>query len=207
VIPVEEKKTSRREQDAEENKTMKRALALILLVPAMACASAQAKAPADSPNLDVPPAPPRVIESIPAQDFALPEPVSDLPAAPATPRPRPAPPREPVRSEPKPEPAPPEQPAAPAASPTVPPAVPQLRTPGSADGAEASRQVRDVIDRAKRTLGLIDYARLNKERRTQYDTAKLLMTQSEEALKSANFDIARNLADKADRIAKELQTR
>src|SRR5215210_6690542 len=131
---------------------MKRALPLILLVPAIACASAQAKAPADNPALEVPPAPPRVIESIPPQDFAPPEPVSELPAAPAMPRPRPAPPREPVRTEPKPEAAPAEQPA-PIAPPTAPPAVPQLRTPGSADGAEASRQIRDVIDRAKRTLG------------------------------------------------------
>ena len=191
---------------------MKRALPLVLLIPAVACASAQAKSPAARPNLEVPAPPPRVIEAMPSEP-PLPEPVGELPAAPATPRPRTSPP--PVSREssnkpdPKPEAAPVDQ--APAAILTPPPpaatATPQLRKPGAPDGAEASRQVRDVIDRAKKTLGSIDYQRLSTERRDQYDSANLLITQSEDAIKTLKFDIARNLADKADRIAKELQTR
>jgi hypothetical protein len=69
------------------------------------------------------------------------------------------------------------------------------------------RQVREVLDRANKTLGSIDYRRLNKDRREHYDTAKNLITQSEDALKKSTFDIARKLADKDDQIAKELQTR
>jgi hypothetical protein len=83
----------------------------------------------------------------------------------------------------------------------------QLRTPGTADGAEAARQVHDVLDRANKTLASIDYRNLNTARRGQYETAKNLIRQSEDALKASNFDIARNLANKADQIGKELQTR
>jgi hypothetical protein len=87
------------------------------------------------------------------------------------------------------------------------PAVPPLRTPGSAEPAEALRQVRDVIGRARKTLQSIDYQHLTPDRRAQYDSARLMITQSEEELKTSNFEFARNLADKAERIAKELQAR
>jgi hypothetical protein len=189
---------------------MKRALPLVLLIPAVACASAQAKSPAERPNLEVPAPPPRVIEAMPSEP-PLPEPVGELPAASATPRPRTTPPpasREAPKPDPKPEAAPVDQAPVAVVSPPAPATVmPQLRKPGAPDGAEASRQVRDVIDRAKKTLGTIDYQRLSTERRDQYDSANLLITQSEDAIKTLKFDIARNLADKADRIAKELQTR
>jgi outer membrane biosynthesis protein TonB len=169
-----------------------------------ACASASAKVPADRPTLEMPAPPPRVIEPTPQPEPSIPEPVGELPpAAPPNPRPRPTPNREPPRAEPKPE--TPAVETAPPVAPVTPP--PQLRTPGTADGAEAVRQVRDVLDRANKTLGSIDYRRLNKDRRGQYDTAKNLITQSEDALKKSTFDIARKLADKADQIAKELQTR
>jgi hypothetical protein len=169
-----------------------------------ACASASAKVPADRPTLDVPAPPPRVIEPPPQPEPSMP-PVGELPPATLpSPRPKPTTPnREPPRAEPKPE-SPPVETATPVA-PITPP--PQLRTPGSADGAEAARQVREVLDRANKTLKSIDYRRFNTDRRGQYDTAKNLITQSEEALKASNFDIARNLANKADQIAKELQTR
>jgi cellobiose-specific phosphotransferase system component IIA len=64
-----------------------------------------------------------------------------------------------------------------------------------------------VLDRANKTLASIDYRKLNAARRGQYETAKNLIRQSEDALKASNFDIARNLANKADQIGKELQTR
>jgi cellobiose-specific phosphotransferase system component IIA len=64
-----------------------------------------------------------------------------------------------------------------------------------------------VLDRAKKTLASIDYRNLNAARRGQYDTAKNLIRQSQDALKASNFEIARKLADKADQIGKELPTR
>src|SRR5881227_370335 len=68
-----------------------------------ACASAQAKSPADRPTLEVPPVPPRVIESKPIAP-PPPEPVEDLPpVAPLPPRARTTPPpRDTARAEPKP---------------------------------------------------------------------------------------------------------
>jgi len=174
---------------------------------AAACASAQAKAPADRPALEMPPVPARVVDSAPLQ-AAAPEPVGDLPAAPApAPPPRarnPAPPREPVKPDPKPpEPAPVEQAAAVAPAPPL----PQLRTPGTPEGPEAARQVRTVIERASKTLKSIDYRRLSAASQAEYNSANLTITQSEEALKTGKLDIALNLAEKAERIAKELQAR
>jgi hypothetical protein len=186
---------------------MKKVILAVWLCGALAsgaCATASAKVPADRPTLDVPAPPPRVIEPTPQPEPSTPEPVGELPpAVPPNPRPKPAPNRDPPRTDPKPE--------APAAE-TVPPVAPvtpppTLRKPGTADGAEAMRQVREVLDRANKTLGSIDYRRLNKDRREQYDTAKNFITQSEDALKKSTFEIARKLADKADQIAKELQTR
>lgn len=188
---------------------------LLLLIAAAglaasgACASVQAKTPADRPNLEVPPMPPRVIEAK-LQEPPPPKPVEELPPVVSLPpKPRTPPPRDTAKPDPKPpDPAPTtEQPAASVAPVTAP--VPQLRTPGTVDGAEAARQIHDVIERAKRGLGAIDYGRLSTERRSQYDSAKLMVTQSEDELKkpNSNFEFARNLAEKADRLAKELQGR
>ena len=190
---------------------MKRVV-LVLFVGGLssACASARAKAPADHPTLEVPPPPPRTIEPTPRVESPGPEPVPDLPtSSPAAPsKPRPNATREaPPRSEPKPaETAPVETipPAAPAAP--IPPA-PQLRTPGSADGREAAKQVRDLIEGARRGLSSINYQKLSEAQKGQYNTAKLLLAQSEEQLKASNFDLARSNADKANRLATELQGR
>ncbi len=186
---------------------MKKAILCVWICGALAsgaCATAVAKVPADRPTLEVPPPPPRVIEPTPQPEVFMPEPVGELPPASLpNPRPKPTPNREPPRAEPKPE--TPAVETAPPVAPVTPP--PQLRTPGTADGAEAARQVHDVLDRANKTLASIDYRKLNTARRGEYDTAKNLIKQSEDALKASNFDIARKLADKADQIGKELQTR
>jgi hypothetical protein len=168
------------------------------------CASAQARAAADRPTLEVPAPPARVIEPPARPEPATPEPVPDLPP-PAPPNPKPKPPanREPARTDSKPEAPAPEVPQQPVA-PVTPP--PQLRT-SSVDGAEAERQVRTILDRASKGLKLVDPKGLSNARRKEYDTAVLMMAQSEENLKTANFEIARNLANKADQIAKELQSR
>ena len=186
---------------------MKKAMVCVWICGALAsgaCATATAKIPADRPTLEVPPPPPRVIEPTPQPEVSMPEPVGELPPASLpNPRPKPVPNREAPRAEPKPE--TPAVETVPPVAPVAPP--PQLRTPGTADGAEAARQVHDVLDRANKTLASIDYRKLNTARRGEYDTAKNLIKQSEDALKASNFDIARKLADKADQIGKELQTR
>lgn len=168
------------------------------------CASAQARTAADRPTLEVPSPPARMIEPTARPEPATPEPVPDLPpAAPPNPKPRPPATREPARSDPKPE-APAAEVPQPPVAPVTPP--PQLRT-SSVDAAEAERQVRTILDRASRALKLVDHKGLSNARRKEYDNAVLMMAQSEENLKTANFEIARNLADKADQIAKELQPR
>ena len=183
---------------------MKRSLLLlVVLLPLAGCAAAQAKAPIERPDLEVPPPPPRVIEAATPSEPPLPDPVGELPANPVAPRPRPATPKsETARPEPpKTDPVVDTTPTAPP-PPVTPP--PQLRTPNSPD---AARQVREIIDRANGTLSSIDYRVLTSERRAQYDSAKLFIKQAEDAVKAANLDFAKNLADKAERIAKELQGR
>lgn len=179
---------------------MKRSwLLILLLVPLAGCASAQAKTPVERPNLEVPPPPPRVIEPV-TTETPPPDPVGELPANPAPPRRPSTPQREPVKTEPpKTEPPPVEQPPAAAA--------PQLRTPNTPNAAQAERQIREIINRASATLNSIDYRVLTSERRAQYDNAKLMLKQADDAIKTANFDFAKNLAEKAERIAKELQGR
>jgi hypothetical protein len=189
---------------------MKRVLLVLLLGGVTAgCASAQAKAPADRPVMEVPPPPPRMIDPTPEAESPTPALVPDLPTtspAPVT-KPRPAPTREnKPPTEPKPPDNPPaEQPAPPTAPPPAP--APQLRTPGSASGPEAAKQVKDLIDKARRTLESVDWRRLNRAQQEAYNNAKLMLTNAEEQLKESNFDIARENADKASRIATELQGR
>ncbi len=188
---------------------MKILLLLALVLPLAACASASAKSPSDRPALEVPSPPPRVIEPA-APIEAQPEPVADLPSAtptaPAKPRPQPREggTRETVKPEPKPE-----VPAEPSQGPPVPPTPPesQLRTPGTADGAEAARQVREILDRARSALGTINYQTLTDERRKAYNESKDFMQGAEDALKKQNYVFARSLADKAEKLARELQGR
>lgn len=190
---------------------MRRLLLVALLVPLAACASVRAKVPADRPTLDVPPPPPRVIEAaVPPE--TEPEPVADLPPTPTSPpaRPRPSRERETAKPEVKPE-GPVETPAPPQPVPAVPTPPPsQLRTPGTADpagAAEAARQVNEVLGRANRMLGGVDYQTLKDERRKAYDQAKEFIQGAETALKEQNFVFARAQAEKAEKLARELQGR
>ena len=95
------------------------------------------------------------------------------------------------------------QPAQPA--PVAPPST--LRTPGTADSAEAARQVREVLDRTTRVLANINYQNLSRERKKAYDDAKELMIQADSAMKDANYVFAQSIAQKAEKLAKELQGR
>lgn len=190
----------------------KMAVVLALASLVSACVTTRAQTPATRPPLDVPPVPPRAIEPAPPLESPQPEPVADLPApAPATP-PRPTKPREtPSRESQKNEPKPPDTPAAETTPAQNPPpaasAVPPLRTASTADGAQAERQIRDVIGRANTMLTRVDYQKLTPERRKAYDDAKRFIDASEAALKGANYEYARKLADTAETLAKELQGR
>ena len=190
---------------------MKKTLLLLALaLQAAACTAARAQVqPEDHPALVVPPVPPRVIEPIPAEPPAI-EPVGELPTAPVNP-PRPKPPsREPNRpasNEPKPaDSKPTETPATEAgtAQQPVTAPVPPLRTPGTADGPEMAKQVRETLDRASRMLNNVDYQALKPDSRANYDNAKSFIKQAEDALKANNSVAAKLLADRAENIAKQL---
>jgi hypothetical protein len=184
------------------------ALALSALVAlSSACAATRAQTQEPRPPLDVPPVPPRVVEAVlPPQTPQL-EPVTELPTTPAPQpvRPRPAP-REQVR-EPKPETKAAEpSPDASTAAAQPPPAVPPLRTPRYADGAQAERQIRDTIGRANGLLARVDYRKLSADRRKAYDQAKQFIEGAEAAIRESKFEYALELADKAETLAKELQS-
>ena len=186
------------------------ALLVLLLAPGLvsgtACNTARAATPVERPNLDVPPPPPRVIEPAPPVETPQVEPVSDLPpSTPAGGTSRPRPQRDPATAKPeaKPEPPPTEPPP-----PTPPPANPtQLRAPGLASGPETAGEIRQILDRANGILKGIDYGKLPKPRQASYDTAKRFADEGEKELKSANYVLAKELAEKAERLAKELQIR
>jgi hypothetical protein len=176
-----------------------------------ACATSRGATSTREP-LVVPPAPPRIIATEPVESAELPisepEPVPPLPPAS-----RPA--RETPRTEPKTAPADPptaaagpteaESQAKPAHVAGTPP--PELRTVETPDDGSATRQVRETIERAGRTLAGIDYRALPKPSQIQYDMAKRFIEQSEEALKVRNYTAAQLMAEKAATIAKELSGR
>jgi hypothetical protein len=157
------------------------------------------------PPLDVPAPPARAIEPIEADAAAPPAKTPDEPPPVAVPvRPRPAP-REP-RAEaprvdvPKAEP-PPESPKV-AEEPPKPPTILQT-APAGAEG-EVERTIRVTLARATTDLSRVDYRGLNMDARTQYDTAKRFIQQSDEALRAKNLVFAKNLADKAAALAAQL---
>jgi hypothetical protein len=189
------------------------ALPAIVVVPMLTgCKSLLARSKAaDLPAMNVPPPPPRQIEAAPEP---LPEPVAELPPAPATstasrgnnsrpPASRPAPQPESKPADPKPVEPPPPQDPAPVPQPPVAPAA-QLRTPQTADASNAEKAVRATLDRARGLLSNVDYRHLNSERKKAYDDSQRFIKQSEEALKEGNFVFAQPLAVKAETLAKEL---
>jgi hypothetical protein len=181
------------------------ALTVAVAAASAACASAIAKTPPERPTLEVPAPPAKVVEPPPRIDPVTPEPVADLPTTPPA---NARPPRTPTRETAKPEVKPEATATEAAPAPVTPPApAPVLRTPGSPDSAEAAKQVQDIRERASKTLNSMDPRRFAKGKNDQYKLAKLLLTQSEDALKKADFENAKKLALKADDIANELKGR
>lgn len=168
------------------------------------CTHAQAKAVVELPALDMPAAPPRVVEVVeppPTPQIALPdEPVTNL-------RPRPAPatrqenarPSEPPKSEQQVA----TEPVKPVDEGPRPPATALQTTPTQREG-EVERGVRILIAQAMNDLNRVNYQALNAGARNQYDTAKRFATQAEDALRSRNLVFANNLADKAAALAAQL---
>jgi hypothetical protein len=186
----------------------------IVFIPLLtACASAQAKG-TDATTLNVPPPPPHVVE-IAAEPL---EPVGEIPN-PNTPPP--ARPGRPVTREtaPKPdtakaEPPKTDAPASTAAPPpenpapvAPPPPNPQLLTPQTADTSGAAKNVRATIDRAKNTLGSVNFGPLSNERKKAYNDAKLSIEQAEKALKDGNIVFAQAMATKAETLAQGIAGR
>lgn len=58
--------------------------------------------------------------------------------------------------------------------------------------------------RAQGTLNTVNYQSLSNPERQQYDTARRFLAQADNALKIRNFVFARNLAGKAETLARQL---
>jgi hypothetical protein len=177
----------------------------LALVSALAsgCASAHAKTAPDTPALDMPSPPPRVVDASEVE----PLPPATLPDEPARHTPPTPPRRAPTRSdanrpsEPPPT-TPPAEAPKPAGEPAKPP--PALQTsPTDVEGRE-EQQIRTLLGRANTDLSHVDYQRLNPDARTQYDTAKRFVVQAENALRTKNLVLARSVADKAATLAAQL---
>jgi hypothetical protein len=185
---------------------LSRAVAVVALGVAGAygagCAKARAEAVPAGPPLAMTAPPPRILAPVEQPLEAAPA-VPDVPAAPAPRAPVPPPVRRPVpasvptETEVRPEPAPV------VASPVIEPGRELRAAPSTADAA-AERQVRDLLTRATRSLGRVDYRRLSAEGRSQYEQAKRFSDQAEDALRDRNFPFAATLADKAATLAAQL---
>lgn len=186
-----------------------RTLALLLLLGLLAagCRTTRAAAPVQPTPLEVPAAPPRVVvPAPPPQEASLPEPVPDLPPPPperAKPRPAAA-----AKETPKPD-AKAEEVVANASPPPAqtPPPAPVLRTPATADPAAAERGIRDTMSRAQGGLKAVRYERLSPELQKAHDQAVDFLTSAEAQIKAQNFELAKELAEKAEKLVKELQGR
>lgn len=179
--------------------------ACALPLTSVACARPKAKTIAELPPLEMPPAPPRDIESNESEP-PPPVPLPTEPARNAPPRTRPAPPQREAR----PEAARPEAPRPEVTNETEPkaeeaprPATTLQTTPPEAEG-EVERNIRQTMQRATNDLNRIDYRVLNADARTQYDTAKSLIKQADTAVKAKNLVFAKSVADKAAALAAQL---
>ena len=171
---------------------MRRVLLFALLTLGSACA-VQARAPIVYEPLDVPPVPPRVI--VPEIEEVDPQPAADAAAA------RPAPQR---TDAPKPADKHADPPRPPAQDPPRADDTPRVRTPQTANDDLADRDVRAIMARAQGTLDRVDYGPLSNAAKQQYDTAKRFIAQADRALRIRNYVFARNLADKAETLARQL---
>ena len=67
--------------------------------------------------------------------------------------------------------------------------------------------MRDVMARAARDLGRVNYQRLSAAGQSQYNQSKRFSEQADQAIKERNYVYAMSLADKAATLAAELAGR
>jgi hypothetical protein len=170
-----------------------RLLVLGLVIAALgACAAkAQVRTEVDLPPLDPPPPPPRVVAVYAEPEPELVSPPVDA-AVPVVERPTPRP-RPEARAGTTVSAAEAPTAAPPTASLTLTP------TPGSEPQTVAA--IRALMARAARDLGRVNTAALNRDGRSQFDTARRFLEQADEALKASNIVFAGKLADKAATMA------
>ena len=90
--------------------------------------------------------------------------------------------------------------------PTPPPVAP-LRSAATPSGAEGTRQIREILDSTQKLLDKVDQASLGSDdRRANYESAKNFLRQADEALKKEELTQARSFAERAQNIAKQLQS-
>ncbi len=164
------------------------------------CATARAATVPDGPPLQMPDPPERVLAPVEEPLMAAtPAPEPEPPVAAAAPRTPPA------RPAPEPKPQPTTAPVV-AAPPRAPTETRELR-PASPTSAATERSVRDMLARATRDLGRVNYGRLSADGRAQYEQSKRFSSQAEQALRERNLVFATTLADKAATLAAELLPR
>jgi hypothetical protein len=79
--------------------------------------------------------------------------------------------------------------------------------PEAGDVSKLTAETRASIDRTRAVLAKIDYGRLTEPGQKNYNDAKLFADQAEAALKANKFLEAKELSEKAERLAKALQGR
>jgi hypothetical protein len=179
------------------------AVLLAIVLTGAGCVTSRAQIPEPPPTLVVPPVPPRAIEPpVIVEPPIEPPPVEPPPAPVATnkpPRPRPA------ADKPEPKQDPP--PDSGATVPTPPPVAP-LRSAATPSGPEATRQIREILETTQKMLDKVDPATLEKsdDRKGNFEQAKAFLRQADEALKKEELTQARSFAERAQNIAKLLQS-
>jgi hypothetical protein len=172
-----------------------RALCVVLLTASLgACAAkAQVRSEVEVPLLDPPPPPPRVVAAYPEPEPLPIAPTAEpvIPSKPIPKAPRPEQRTEPATAAPEPVEA--------SVAPTPPPALTLTLSPGSE--AQTVTAIRDLMGRAARDLSRVNAGALNRDGRSQYDTARRFLEQAEDALKAHNIVFAGRLADKAATMA------
>jgi hypothetical protein len=175
------------------------------------CAKAKPSVEPELPPLEAPPPPPRLLPPLvggPIETPAVtpPPPEAGRPQAPARRRPEGAHTGDSgaTRQEPRPADAPKTEPLGDATRPpeevSPPEQAPILQlAPAESDANEQA--IQQVLSRATRDLGRVDYRALSPDAKAQYDTAKRFMVLADQAIKDRNFVFARTLADKAAVIA------
>jgi hypothetical protein len=183
-------------------------VALLVGFAGTACTTTRAATPVERPALEVPPPPPRVVAPQPAPQPQL-EPVENIGPGtpiPSVPKTRPQRDNSTQKPDPKPEEPKPVDPIPVAPPAQEPAAAPQLRLPENSGSPQVS-QITDTIGRAKYILSKVNFEPLSPAAKKAYKESEMFADQALDALKNNNLALAREFADKAERLAKGLQGR